>query len=114
MRSIFSAQRYVAALWFGAGSAEKIEEAPRQPREIPRKRAAYETDVPTFFRLLERYRAGYFPCTRQRRGRKKRVVLRVEDERRRLDVLQARLAARPSPVVVGIQKPVQRRGDDVV
>src|SRR5262245_23794245 len=70
-----------AALLF-AVSAEEIQDSPRQPGKVARKRPGDESDVPALRGLLERHRARHILGPGQRGGWKERIVLRVDDQRR--------------------------------
>jgi hypothetical protein len=97
--------------------AELVEErqkSTRQPFDPSGKTSAHEPDVAARGWELEHDCRGYLGRCRQMLAGQEGIVARVDHERGHADCGHQPLRARTGPVVQGVLKPVQRRGDGVV
>jgi hypothetical protein len=81
---------------------------------MPAPEASREAHVAAVARLPKLHMRADFVLCRQAGRRHERIVARVDHQRRNADPVQLRLGRTALPVVVGVAKAVQRRGEDIV
>jgi hypothetical protein len=89
---------------------------PRRPAwpAHARQTALRKSHMPATRRLPQRHMRANLVRRGQAGRRHKRIVQRIDHQRRHADAVQVGLGRRARPVVVGVAKAVQRRGEDVV